>query len=217
MLLRVFTEHVALALSNLRLRETLRQQSIRDPLTGLFNRRYLEETLTIEVERTKRVNAAFSIIMLDLDHFKLFNDTQGHEAGDAVLQALGSFLQRSVRGGDIVCRYGGEEFTVILPGASLAVGQQRAELLCAGIRTLQVDLKGHPLGPLTLSAGIASFPTHGDSGELVLQAADVALYQAKNDGRDRARVSVDPYNVPGANDFVVEQSAALLQPSGAIA
>lgn len=185
-LLRNFTEHIALALSNLKLRETLRQQSIRDPLTGLFNRRYLEEAITIEVERAKRNNAPFSVMMLDLDHFKRFNDTHGHDAGDAVLQALGGFLQRQVRGGDIACRYGGEEFTLILPGTSLQVAQQRAEQLCEGVRSLAVDFKDQLLGPLTLSVGIATFPQHGMSGEIVLQAADVALYRAKREGRDRA-------------------------------
>jgi len=189
-LLRVFTENIALALSNLKLRDSLRQQSIRDPLTGLFNRRYLEESLTIEIERAKRANGPFSIIMLDLDHFKRFNDTHGHEAGDAVLQALGSFLQKHVRGGDIACRYGGEEFTLILPGASLEIAQQRAEQLCEGIRALSVDFKNQVLGPLTLSVGIASFPNHGESGETVLQAADRALYQAKSEGRDKAVVAV---------------------------
>ena len=189
-LLQVFTEHIALALSNLKLRDALRQQSIRDPLTGLFNRRYLEETLAIEVERAKRNNGPFSIIMLDLDHFKRFNDTHGHEAGDTVLQVLGSFLQRHVRGGDIACRYGGEEFTLILPGASLETAQQRAEQMCEGIRMLQVDIKGQVLGPLTISVGIATFPNHGESGESVLQAADGALYHAKSAGRDRAIVAV---------------------------
>jgi diguanylate cyclase (GGDEF)-like protein len=188
-LLRVFTEHIALALSNLKLRDSLRQQSIRDPLTGLFNRRYLEEALPIEIERAKRNNGPFSIIMLDLDHFKRFNDTHGHDSGDAVLQVLGSFLQRHVRGGDIACRYGGEEFTLLLPGASLEIAQQRADELCEGVRTLTVDIKGQSLGPLTLSVGIAAFPQHGAAGEMVLQAADVALYQAKREGRDRAVVA----------------------------
>jgi len=168
----------------------LRQQSIRDPLTGLFNRRYLEETLAIEIERARRNNVPFSIIMLDLDHFKRFNDTHGHEAGDAVLQALGSFLHRNVRGGDIACRYGGEEFTLVLPGTSLEIAQQRVEQLCEGIRVLNIDFKNQILGPLTLSRGIATFPNHGDSGEMVLQAADAALYQAKSEGRDRVVVAV---------------------------
>jgi diguanylate cyclase (GGDEF)-like protein len=189
-LLRVFAEYIALALSNLKLRDTLRQQSIRDPLTGLFNRRYLEETLLIETERAKRKNEPFSIMMFDLDHFKRFNDTHGHEAGDAVLGALGRFLQKQVRGGDIACRYGGEEFTVILPGASLESAEKRAEQLCEGVRTLAVDFKGQSLGALSLSVGVATFPNHGDSAELVLQASDAALYQAKNEGRDRVAVAV---------------------------
>jgi diguanylate cyclase (GGDEF)-like protein len=188
-LLRVFTERIALALSNLKLRESLRQQSIRDPLTGLFNRRFLEETLSIEIERARRSKGPFSVLMLDLDHFKRFNDTHGHEAGDAVLQALGSFLRQHVRSGDVACRYGGEEFTLILPGTSMEAAQQRAEELCKGIRVLNMDFKNEILGPLTLSIGIASFPNHGESSDLVLQAADMALYQAKNEGRDRVVVA----------------------------
>jgi diguanylate cyclase (GGDEF)-like protein len=189
-LLRSFTEHIALALSNLKLHDMLRQQSLRDSLTGLFNRRYLEETLTVEIERAKRTNGPFSVMMLDLDHFKRFNDTHGHDAGDAALQALGGFLQRQVRGGDIACRYGGEEFTLLLPGASVEMAQQRAEQLCEGVRMLRIDGKGRSLGPLTLSIGIATFPKHGESNEMILQAADVALYQAKTEGRDRAIVAV---------------------------
>lgn len=189
-LLRIFTERVALALSNLKLRESLRQQSIRDPLTGLFNRRYLEEALLIEMERAKRGNTPFSIIMLDLDHFKRFNDTYGHEAGDVVLKDLGTYLQHHVRGGDIACRYGGEEFTLLLPNTSLEVVQQRAQQICEGIRSLNVEFKNQVLGPLTLSVGIATFPDHGENGNFVLQAADQALYQAKNEGRDRVVTAV---------------------------
>src|SRR5215216_2574673 len=150
-LLRVFTERIALALSNLKLRESLRQQSIRDPLTGLFNRRYLEESLSIEIERAKRSKGAFSVIMMDLDHFKRFNDTHGHEAGDTVLQLLGSFLRRHIRSGDVACRYGGEEFTLILPSTSVEAAHQRAQELCEGIRGLNVDFKNQILGQLTLS------------------------------------------------------------------
>jgi diguanylate cyclase (GGDEF)-like protein len=189
-LLKVFTEQIALALSNLKLRDSLRQQSIRDPLTGLFNRRYLEESLLLEIQRAKRSNSPFSILMIDLDHFKRFNDTHGHEAGDIVLQTLGRFLQRHIRGGDIACRYGGEEFTLVLPGTTLELAQQRAEELCAGIRSLHVEFNGSSLGPLSFSVGIATFPNHGDGVELVLQAADMALYQAKNEGRDRVVVAV---------------------------
>jgi diguanylate cyclase (GGDEF)-like protein len=188
--LRVFVEPIALALSNLKLRDSLRQQSIRDPLTGLFNRRYLEETLGLEIERARRSNAPFSIIMLDLDHFKQFNDTHGHEAGDVVLQTFGSFIQRHVRGGDIACRYGGEEFTLVLPSTSIEIAQQRAAQISEGIRALNIDFKNQILGPLTLSIGVACFPTHGEMGEVVLQAADAALYQAKSQGRDRVVVAV---------------------------
>jgi diguanylate cyclase (GGDEF)-like protein len=188
-LLRVFAEYLALALSNLKLRDTLRQQSIRDPLTGLFNRRYLEETLALEIERAKRHNGPFSVMMLDLDHFKQFNDTYGHEAGDTVLEVLGGFLQRQVRGGDIACRYGGEEFALILPGAALEVAHKRAEQLCGGVRTIALEYKGQSLGPLTVSVGVATFPTHGESAELVLHAADTALYQAKHEGRGRVAIA----------------------------
>jgi diguanylate cyclase (GGDEF)-like protein len=188
-LLKVFTEHMALALSNLNLRITLRQQSVRDPLTGLFNRRYLEETLTLETERAKRDVAPFSIIMLDLDNFKRFNDTHGHEAGDTVLQTVGRFLHRHVRGGDIACRYGGEEFTMVLPGAGSQEAFHRAEQLCEGVRALRVEFKGQNLGPLTLSAGIATYPDQGETGEHVQQAADAALYAAKAEGRDRVVMS----------------------------
>jgi len=140
-LLRIFTDRMALALSNLKLRDTLQQQSIRDPLTGMFNRRYLEEALIIETERSKRSKSQFSIIMFDIDHFKRFNDTYGHDAGDVVLQAIGGFIQRNVRGGDIACRYGGEEFTLILPGLAVEGAQQRAKQLSEGIRMLNVDYK----------------------------------------------------------------------------
>lgn len=184
-LAKVFSEHVALALSNLKLRDSLRQQAIRDPLTGLFNRRYLEETLGTEIERARRNNEPFGVMMLDLDHFKRFNDTHGHDAGDAILQSLGAFLLRHLRGGDIACRYGGEEFALIMPSVSPEVAQQRAEQLCAGVRTLSVDFRGDPLGPLTLSIGIATFPKHGENGVMVLRSADSALYQAKSAGRDR--------------------------------
>jgi diguanylate cyclase (GGDEF)-like protein len=185
----MFSEQISLALSNLRLREALRQQSIRDPLTGLFNRRYLEESLVIEVERAKRSSALFSVIMMDVDHFKRFNDTHGHDAADAVLKALAGFLVRQLRGGDIACRYGGEEFTVIMPGTSLEVAQKRANQLCEGVRMLTVDFKGQALGPLSLSAGLATYPLHGETAEAVLQAADTALYQAKHAGRDQVTIA----------------------------
>ncbi|MEO5888139.1 MAG: diguanylate cyclase [Anaerolineales bacterium] len=184
-LAETIAEQIALALSNLKLREALRQQSIRDTLTGLFNRRYLDETLIREIERAKRVNTPLSIIMIDLDHFKHFNDTYGHKAGDTALEMVGKFLETQVRIEDIACRYGGEEFTLILPGTDLETAQQRAEQLRTGIRTLKMSFEGQALEPLTLSLGVAVFPTHGGSGQAVLEAADAALYRAKQNGRDR--------------------------------
>jgi diguanylate cyclase (GGDEF)-like protein len=178
-------EHVALALANLRLRETLKSQSIRDPLTGLFNRRYIEETLERELRRAERRQAPVSIVMFDIDHFKRFNDTHGHLAGDALLRALGEFLQANFRGEDIVCRYGGEEFVLILPEAPMEATARRAEVLRERVKVLHVPHRGALLGGVTLSLGIAEFPRHGATTETLLRAADAALYQAKSGGRDR--------------------------------
>jgi diguanylate cyclase (GGDEF)-like protein len=182
-------EQIALALSNLRLRETLRQQSVRDPLTGLYNRRFLEEALDRELARIERKNLPLALIMMDVDHFKSFNDTFGHEAGDAVLRDLGGILQRHVRGGDIACRYGGEEFTIVLPEADLEIGRQRAETLRDAARELRLVHDGKSLGAVTLSLGVACFPENGRRREHLLQAADAALYEAKNGGRNRVVLS----------------------------
>jgi len=178
-------EHVAIALTNLKLRETLRNQSIRDPLTGLFNRRYMEETLTREIQRAQRSRDPVGVVMLDLDHFKRFNDTHGHDAGDHVLRELGAFLNSQVRGGDIACRFGGEEFMLILPNMQPENLRQRVDAMRLGIRQLAVRHLGQSLGTLTMSAGAAVFPEHGSTGEALLRAADQALYRAKAEGRDR--------------------------------
>jgi diguanylate cyclase (GGDEF)-like protein/PAS domain S-box-containing protein len=178
-------EHVSLALANLRLEETLRSQSIRDPLTGLFNRRYMEESLEREVRRAVRNRASVGIIMLDIDHFKAINDTYGHDAGDALLRAVGSVLQRSIRAEDIACRYGGEEFTLILPEASLPDAAQRADHLRHAVRQLVVPHRRQTLPMISLSAGVAIYPDHGPATDAVLRAADAALYEAKARGRDR--------------------------------
>lgn len=178
-------DSVVLALANLKLRISLRDQAIRDPLTGLFNRRYLEETLDREFNRAARMKRSVGVIMLDLDHFKLFNDTFGHEAGDVLLRKLGIFLKQHLRGGDIACRYGGEEFALILPEMSPGNLLRRAEQLREGIKHLSVPYQGQDLSTLTMSLGIAMFPTHGTTGLRVLNAADAALYEAKGQGRDR--------------------------------
>jgi diguanylate cyclase (GGDEF)-like protein len=179
---------IALSLANLRLRETLRLQSIRDSLTGLFNRRYMEESLARELRRAARNQRSLGAIMLDLDHFKRFNDTFGHEAGDTLLRELGEFLRTRTRREDIACRYGGEEFAVILPEASIEATQHRAERLRAEFKHLNVQHRGQSLGTVTLSLGVAVFPEHGTTFEEILRVADRALYRAKEKGRDRVVV-----------------------------
>ena len=161
----------------------LREQSVRDHLTGLFNRRYMEETLERELLRATRKRVSLGVIMLDVDHFKQFNDTAGHAAGDAVLRELGRRLLESVRREDIASRYGGDEFIVILPDASPQVTLKRAQLLRG--MDLRVNLDGQDLEPITLSLGVAVFPWHGTTSAVVLKAADDALYQAKAAGRNQ--------------------------------
>jgi diguanylate cyclase (GGDEF)-like protein len=178
-------EQFALALANVRLRETLRGQSIRDPLTGLFNRRYMEETLDREMGRAQRERRPLSLILLDIDRFKHFNDTFGHEAGDTVLASLGMLLRAMSRVGDVACRYGGEEFVLILPEAPLPDARRRAEEIREAIRGLRVTHGGRPLEGVRCSMGVAAFPEHGDAGGALLRAADAALYRAKREGRDQ--------------------------------
>ena len=182
-------DYLALALTNIKLRDTLKQQAIRDPLTGLFNRRYMEETLNREISRSERYRTPLGIIMVDLDHFRRFNNTFGHDAGDVVLQDMGKFLQNNIRKEDVACRYGGEEFTLIMPGASLDVTEKRAETLRQKVQHLQIYYNNKLLDNVTLSLGVAVYPEHGSTGEAVIQAADVALYRAKQAGRNRVAVS----------------------------
>jgi diguanylate cyclase (GGDEF)-like protein/PAS domain S-box-containing protein len=180
-------EDLALALANLKLRETLRGQAIRDPLTGLFNRRYLEVTMERELNRVKRQESSLGVIMMDLDHFKDYNDTYGHSAGDELLSALGSLLKSRIRGEDIACRYGGEEFLLILPGATVEIALERAEDLRQAVKEMHQHYQG--LRPASLSLGVAVYPDHGDTGGQLIRSADAALYQAKHAGRDRVMVA----------------------------
>jgi diguanylate cyclase (GGDEF)-like protein/PAS domain S-box-containing protein len=182
-------DQVALALTNLRLQESLRDQAIRDPLTGLFNRRYMEESLERELRRAQRRHIPLGVIMIDIDHFKRFNDTFGHAAGDTLLREIGGLLHRHTRGEDIACRYGGEEFTLILLEASAEDTEERAALLREAASRLRVDYGHQPLGNITISVGVAVFPDHGVAVETLLKAADAALYRAKAGGRDRVMVA----------------------------
>jgi diguanylate cyclase (GGDEF)-like protein/PAS domain S-box-containing protein len=180
-----FAGQVGLSVANIRLREALRSQSIRDPLTGLYNRRYLTEMLERETRRSVRGEQSLGVLMLDLDHFKKFNDTYGHDAGDTVLRETASFLSRSVRAEDIVCRFGGEEFVVILPTADLEAAYARAERIRSKLHELAVLHRGQSLGMITVSVGVAALPLHGTAPNDLLAVADAALYRAKRDGRDR--------------------------------
>jgi diguanylate cyclase (GGDEF)-like protein len=165
----------------------LREQAIRDALTGLFNRRYLEETLQREFARAARSARPLCIVMIDIDHFKELNDAHGHRAGDAALLAVGRLLAAQTRGGDVACRYGGEEFVLALPGANLETAHERAEHLRRAVESLRV-LQDDAVLSMTISAGIAAYPMHGERVDQVLDNADQALYQAKNSGRNRCVV-----------------------------
>jgi diguanylate cyclase (GGDEF)-like protein/PAS domain S-box-containing protein len=165
------------------LQAELREQAIRDPLTGLFNRRYLAETLEREFARASREEYPVSLALLDIDHFKKVNDSWGHHAGDLVLKALSDELRAHTRAGDIACRYGGEEFLIVFPNASLSDACQRAEQFRLRIQSLEVPWKDIQIH-ITVSIGLANFPHHGTTSDMILTAADDALYQAKASGRN---------------------------------
>ncbi|MBF0227392.1 MAG: GGDEF domain-containing protein [Desulfobacterales bacterium] len=184
-LLESILERFIPCLTNIRLRESLKIQSIKDPLTGLYNRRYMEETLNREMHRIQRKNTCLGIIMIDVDHFKQFNDNYGHEVGDSVLRDLGAFLQHITRKGDIACRYGGEEFTIIMPESNLDTTYKRAEELRRGAKEDLKIIHHGKVYRITISVGVAINPDHGITAEDILKAADNALYQAKQEGRNR--------------------------------
>jgi diguanylate cyclase (GGDEF)-like protein len=177
-------ERISWALANLGLREVLRSQSIRDPLTGLFNRRYMEESLERELRRAARNKQGVVVLMIDVDHFKRFNDTFGHQAGDTLLRALGDFLIKRTRGQDIACRFGGEEFVLILTDADVDAAHKRADILRDELSQLTVLHAGNVLGKISISIGISAFPDHAATVVELLHVADQALYRAKKEGRD---------------------------------
>jgi diguanylate cyclase (GGDEF)-like protein/PAS domain S-box-containing protein len=197
-----FAGQVGLSIANIRLREALRIQSVRDALTGLYNRRYLEEVLAREVRRAARGGQSLGILMIDLDHFKNFNDTYGHDAGDVVLRETGASLTKSIRAEDFVCRYGGEEFVVILPTADLAASSMRAERLRMQMKELTVLHQGRSMGMLTISVGVAVFPEHGASPKELMAAADAALYEAKRNGRDQIAIA----SLKGVEDAAIQSA-----------
>lgn len=185
LLMSAFSELTALALANVRLRENLRFQSIRDPLTGLYNRRYLEDFLVKQINQSERANVPLSVLMLDLDHFKKINDTYGHDAGDAVLKELGKVLIGDIRVGDTAARYGGEEFIVVFYNSDLETVKQRAEKIRHSVSMLQIKYGAQDVGPITISIGISGYPMHGQTPAELIESADRALYLAKKNGRNQ--------------------------------
>lgn len=185
----IVAEHLSLSLSNLKLRETLHAQSVRDPLTGLFNRRYMEETLDREIHSAIRTNLPIGMVMLDIDHFKNLNDTYGHEAGDMVLVEIANIIRKNIRVSDVACRYGGEEFILILPNADMEIARQRAERMRADVESCNLVYHRQNMGSITVSFGIAGFPEHAQTAESLLKKADEALYLAKKLGRNRVEIA----------------------------
>ncbi|HWH79416.1 MAG TPA: diguanylate cyclase [Candidatus Binatus sp.] len=181
-------ETIKVSLYNLKLREDLREQAIHDPLTGLSNRRYLEDNLERELHRARRGNSPLCVVMLDVDNLKLVNDTFGHDAGDTILRELAQALLEKLRKSDLACRYGGDEFVLVLPDSSLADTRQRVEQIRDLIKERQIQHGGLVLGPITLSAGIAGAPENGSTAAELIQAADHAMYAAKQAGRNRVVV-----------------------------
>ena len=163
--------------------KTLKEEAIRDPLTDLYNRRFLRDYLPRELMRAARESIRVAVIMIDLDRFKRVNDTAGHAAGDFVLTEVAALLKRHIRGTDIACRYGGEEFTLVLPNATLQSARSRGEAICAAIRE-----EGGQLMGVTASLGVALFPDHAAEPESLIRAADKALYDAKGRGRNQVRI-----------------------------
>lgn len=186
-----FSEQAAMALANLELREKLHLQALRDPLTGLLNRRFIEEWLDQEVARTDESGRPFGVIMADIDHFKRINDVYGHDAGDQLLKAVAHEIRESLRPSDLPCRFGGEEFLLMLADVDHDVLAARAELVRQRVADIKVDHRGSSLPTVTLSAGIALYPQHGLTGSSVIDAADTALYAAKNSGRNKVLTAMN--------------------------
>jgi diguanylate cyclase (GGDEF)-like protein len=181
-------EQLSLALVNIELKESLKNMAIRDALTGLYNRRFLDEVLARELARADRLRSPLSVIMIDIDHFKKFNDTYGHAAGDEVLKQVCAYLSDSLRQTEIVCRYGGEELVILLPDCDAGGAVEIAEKLRNGIRSLAVVHHGQDLPRVTASLGVTAYPEVTTSKADVVAAADQALYEAKRNGRDQTRL-----------------------------
>ena len=178
-------ELISLAIANVKLRDELQHQSTRDPLTGLFNRRHFLESMRNEQKLQERKGGSFGVISFDADKFKSFNDNHGHDAGDMVLRAVSEAMSTLFTGDEVLCRYGGEEFTVLLPGATRAAAVHAAEQLRAKVQEISIAYAGRTLPTVTISCGVAAFPQDGTQIQSILKNADDALYLAKHEGRNR--------------------------------
>ncbi len=172
----------------MKLREELRAQSMCDPLTGWYNRRHMQETLERDLRRASRTKRPLSVLIFDIDNFKEFNDSYGHEAGDVTLQNLCQVVKMLIRSEDVACRYGGDEFVLILPDSSMELAAQRAEEMRVAVRHAELQYQGYLLKPMTLSFGIATYPADARTVRELLRAADTALFRAKSEGRNRVRM-----------------------------
>jgi diguanylate cyclase (GGDEF)-like protein len=199
-------EQISLAIANIKLREQLRDQSIRDSLTGLYNRRYMMETCQREFARARRMGQQVSLLSIDVDYFKKFNDNHGHDAGDTVLRAVGECLRSTFREEDVPCRFGGEEFVVVMPGTEFGVAERRAEDLRKNIESLVVRYADGKLPRITISIGVASFPNMGDNPIAVMKAADHALYAAKSAGRNCVQLADVQISMTDHDDSRVVES-----------
>jgi diguanylate cyclase (GGDEF)-like protein len=186
---RSFADQLSLALVNIELRERLQNMAIKDPLTELYNRRFLDEALSRELLVAERKGSKVCVALIDIDHFKKVNDTYGHPAGDAILKQVARYLTGSIRRSDMVCRYGGEEVLLVMPDCDLAEGARKANAIRDGIRALTLRHDGVEIPSVTVSIGVAAYPDHAQDRVELVACADHALYQAKNNGRDRVIVA----------------------------
>lgn len=189
---KLLCDRASASIANMRLRDSLRNQAIRDPLSGLHNRRYFEEALMRDLARAEREKDQVALLMIDIDHFKRFNDTHGHLMGDAAIKLVAEEIQSFCRKGDISCRFGGEEFALSMTGLNPAQGQARAEELCARVRRLALPNRSGPPLSITVSVGFAVYPAHGSDYLELVEAADRALYRAKKQGRDGVAGASEP-------------------------
>ncbi|HDO7862908.1 TPA: GGDEF domain-containing protein [Legionella pneumophila] len=183
-LIPVMTETISLAIANIRLKELLHSQAIRDPLTGLLNRRFLDEYVVKQIGQAKHSQSMIAFIMIDVDNFKRVNDNFGHDTGDQVLSILGKLFTSLIREGDLACRYGGEEFLLVLPQCTLDNAKKISETIRDEVSKMPMTLKNNVFN-ITISLGISSYPNHGSSLQELIETADKALYSAKTQGKNR--------------------------------